>query len=69
MIAGHLKEAPETRERQVADHRAPRTRHTILVRTPASPFCAELAVVPSPRHWESRLTVLRFFYEDCLRTP
>jgi hypothetical protein len=41
--------------------------YTEDARRTAKPFCAELAEVLSPRHWESRLTVLRSFYEDCLR--
>jgi hypothetical protein len=42
--------------------------YTEDARRTAKPFCAELAEPLSPKHWESRLDVLRSFYEHCLRT-
>ena len=42
--------------------------YTEDARRTAKPFCAELAEPLSPKHWESRLAVLRSFYEHCLRT-
>ena len=42
--------------------------YTEDARRTAQPFRAELAEPLSPEHWESRLGVLRSFYEDCLRT-
>jgi hypothetical protein len=42
--------------------------YTEDARRTAKPFRAELAEPLSPEHWESRLGVLRSFYEDCLRT-